>query len=139
MNGEKIYLLNNLSCPRCASMIEKKAGEVEGVNFASVDLVMKRLTLNHDGSVAPDKLLSDVRTLVKSIEPGINLIEITTGKAAQDSGEAEKYRSKELIRLIAGAAVYALGFNGCFTACRRLFVTWDFYFMPCYNRRRSVF
>ncbi len=111
MNGEKIYLLNNLSCPRCASMIEKKAGEVEGVNFASVDLVMKRLTLNHDGSVAPDKLLSDVRTLVKSIEPGINLIEITTGKAAQDSGEAEKYRSKELIRLIAGAAVYALGFT----------------------------
>lgn len=110
MSGERSFILENLSCPHCAASIEKKAVDINGVTAANVDLVMKKLTLTHDDSVEADKLKSYVEAVVKSVEPGINLVENSRGAVLDRNHKPKSIVSKELVRLIAGAAVYILGF-----------------------------
>jgi Cd2+/Zn2+-exporting ATPase len=110
MSGERSFILENLSCPHCAASIEKKAVDINGVTAANVDLVMKKLTLTHDNSVEADKLKSYVEAVVKSVEPSINLLETSHGAEFGRKHKPESFVSKELIRLIAGAVVYILGF-----------------------------
>lgn len=99
------FVLENLCCSSCAAKIEKKAAGIESVTSASVDLVTKRLSLKHDGSVASESLEKEIKKIVKSIEPNVNVLSVESGKVSKN----EKF-PKELLKLILGALIYAAGF-----------------------------
>lgn len=102
---EKHFVLENLCCSECAAKIEKKAGKIESVSKASVDIVTKRLSIQHDGSVDSENLEEKVKSIVKSIEPDINVISTESGRK-----ETKEKFPQELLRLVTGAVVYAAGF-----------------------------
>lgn len=45
---KKIYLLEDLDCANCAARLESAVGRVEGVESASVNLLLQRLTVEID-------------------------------------------------------------------------------------------
>lgn len=107
MGVERSFLLENLTCPHCAAVIEKKAGAIEGVSEASVDIVTKKLILNHDTAVQPEKIKSAVESIVKSVEPDVRVVEALSSEPRE--AEEHGFFSSELVRLIAGAVIYAIG------------------------------
>lgn len=109
---EKVYVLENLTCPHCAAKIEEGALRMEGVRSATVDLMNRRLYLDADEARISKDIRRDIHHMVKRIEPEVDVLEEsgpvpTHGQADTEDGEADMRRDR--IRLIAGAAVYAAG------------------------------
>ncbi len=75
------YILEGLDCANCAAKIEKKVSEVDGVDSVTMNFVTKTLTF-HIGSINDlDTLTSQVKGIVKAIEPDV----IVREKAIQKS------------------------------------------------------
>lgn len=65
---KKNYRLNNLGCANCASKMEREIGKLEGVNSATVNFMMQKLTIDAvDESF--DDVMSSVQKIIKKIEP----------------------------------------------------------------------
>ncbi len=102
------YLLRGLDCPHCAAKIEQEAQKLEGVASALVNLAEQTLLLHCAVPVS----LDTVTGLVHRFEPDVDVSPAVAGKA--DDGERQddeesKARSR-LLRLCAGAALYAAAF-----------------------------
>ncbi len=65
---KKNYKLNNLGCANCASKMEREIGKLEGVNSATVNFMMQKLTIDavDEGF---DDVMSSVQKIIKKIEP----------------------------------------------------------------------
>lgn len=65
---KKNYRLNNLGCANCASKMEREIGKLEGVNSATVNFMMQKLTIDavDEGF---DDVMASVQKIIKKIEP----------------------------------------------------------------------
>lgn len=106
MVKERIFILKKLDCPDCAAKIEKKVSGIDGIKSASVDVISKRLALVCENNNSEDLIIS-VEAAVKSIDP---MIEFSALDKSENKNEEENSKS-ELIRLIAGILIYAVGFT----------------------------
>lgn len=105
---EKVYVLENLTCPHCAASIEESASHMAGVRHATVDLMSRRLYLDADETLISRDIGQDLYRMVKRIEPQVDVLEDGAHDGDDtDTGDADARRDR--IRLIAGAAVYAAG------------------------------
>lgn len=68
---KKELILEGLDCANCAAKIEKKVNEINGIDSASMNFVTKTLTLDVGNSDEIDPLLSQVRDIVKKLEPHV--------------------------------------------------------------------
>jgi len=111
--NKSIVMLEGLGCANCAAKMETEVKNLEGVKFASVDFVSKKLTLETDPSVSIPKLSEKIEGIVKKIEPDVKVIfEENTfkGKTKEnDNGVVEDSNKKEIIKLIIGGAIFAVG------------------------------
>ncbi len=65
---KKIYRLNDLGCANCASRMEREISKLEGVNSATVNFMMQKLTIDAvDESF--DDIMARVQKIIKKIEP----------------------------------------------------------------------
>ncbi len=65
---KKIYRLNDLGCANCASKMEREISKLEGVNSATVNFMMQKLTIDAvDESF--DDIMARVQKIIKKIEP----------------------------------------------------------------------
>jgi len=112
-SNKSVIMLEGLGCANCAAKIETEVKNLEGVKFASVDFVSKKLTLETDPSVSIPKLSEKIEGIVKKIEPDVKVIfEENTfkGKTKEnDNGVVEDSNKKEIIKLIIGGAIFAVG------------------------------
>lgn len=114
---KKILILEGLGCANCAAKIEKEVKNLEGVKFASVDFVSKKLTLETNESSSIDKLSNQIESIVKKIEPDVKVIfeenasKDKTKENNKDNDEDEDGddNKKEIIKLVIGGAVFAVG------------------------------
>lgn len=117
--SKREYILEGLDCANCAAKIEKKAGELDGIDSATMNFVTKTLTLNASDANAMESLTSQVKQIVKALEPDVVVREKaaagnrkTTDLAAEghdhdhDHSHGGESGKKELIRLIGGAALF---------------------------------
>jgi Cu+-exporting ATPase len=59
--AEKSFAIEGMNCASCAAHVEKAAGKVEGITFASVNLATERLTVSFDErKVSPGKVIDAV-------------------------------------------------------------------------------
>lgn len=69
----KRYKMENLDCANCAAKMEARIKSIPGVEDASVNFTLQRLTLD-----APEEklgqLLPEVLKIVKAIEPDCSVI-----------------------------------------------------------------
>ncbi|MGN0171795.1 MAG: heavy metal translocating P-type ATPase [Acutalibacteraceae bacterium] len=113
---KQTWILKGLDCPHCSSEIEREVAGLEGVLSSSVNLVKQTLTVEADG-VEADALEKQVKTVVRKHEPDVAVLPFSKEKADAFKGkeEADEHQKRSnrlrLMRLIVGAAVYAVGFG----------------------------
>ena len=79
----KVYILEGLDCANCAAKIENKLSKMPGLSDVSVTYATKQLRFSAED---PDALLPQIREVVKSMEPDVEVAERTRGgKRAQAS------------------------------------------------------
>lgn len=104
-------MLEGLGCANCAAKIETEVSKIEGVKFASVDFVSKKLTLETNIDVNVSSLSETIECIVKKIEPDVKVIfEENRSKAkTKENDDDEDGNKKEIARLIIGGAIFAVG------------------------------
>lgn len=113
--NKNIIMLEGLGCANCAAKIETEVKNLEGVKFASVDFVSKKLTLETESSISIPKLSEKIEGIVKKIEPDVNVIfhgstfKDKTEENDNDEDEDEGNHKEELTKLVIGGAIFAVG------------------------------
>jgi Cd2+/Zn2+-exporting ATPase len=70
-SNKKVLILEGLGCANCAAKMEKEISGLEGVEFAAVDFVSKKLTLEISPKVNRSELNEKIEGIVKKIEPDV--------------------------------------------------------------------
>lgn len=83
---KRVYLLKGLTCPNCSAMIEKDAGELDGVHASSVNLMKQTLTVESD--VPAEYQLKRITEIVHNHEPDVEVSELNINEHAP-AGETE--------------------------------------------------
>lgn len=94
---EKVYSIKNLNCAHCASKIEEKIKNMDGIHSADIIFASKKLKVN--GNIN-SHTLSKINSIAHKIEPDVEFIEET-----ENLGEAFLLRGK-IASLLVGAALY---------------------------------
>jgi len=110
--NKSTIMLNGLDCANCAAKIEAEVKNLEGVGFASVDFVSKKLTMEADDSVSTSELREKIEGIVKRIEPDVKVTfeaDYSKAKIKENDEEDEDgdNRKKEIIKLVIGGALFA--------------------------------
>ena len=110
--NKSIVMLEGLGCANCAAKMEKEISGLEGVEFAAVDFVSKKLTLEISPKVNRSELNEKIEGIVKKIEPDVKVIfeeNNSKTKINENNEEEEGVNKKEIIRLVVGGAIFAVG------------------------------
>ncbi len=110
-SNKRVFMLEGLDCANCAAKIETEVCNIEGVKFASVDFVSKKLTLETISGTNVSSLNEAIEGIVKKIEPeGKVVFEGKSSKAVTKENDEDKDNNKkEIARLIIGGAIFAVG------------------------------
>ncbi|UZT81566.1 heavy metal translocating P-type ATPase [Caproicibacterium sp. BJN0003] len=111
---KKILILEDLDCANCAAKIETQIKGIQGVNDATVDFVSKKLEIKASDKKDLNRILGEITAIVKKIEPVVKVtfeensskVEI---KENDDEDEDGDDRKKEIIKLVIGGALFAVG------------------------------
>lgn len=68
----KTIKVSNLDCANCAAKVERALNKINGVNSASVNFFMQKITLDCDDSRVDD-VLRDVFRVCKKVEPDMQV------------------------------------------------------------------
>ncbi len=116
---EKIILnLDGLGCANCASKIETRSKNIQGIHNVILDFSRSRLTFEHDGDDS-DTLISQVKHIINTLEPDVKVTEyrLDTLKHANDShdhyhshgGAKGGHDYKALVRLGISLLLFIIG------------------------------
>ncbi|OLN30119.1 heavy metal translocating P-type ATPase [Desulfosporosinus metallidurans] len=114
-DNKRIVMLDGLGCANCAAKIETEVNNLEGVKYASVDFVSKKLTLATDANVSFPELSEKIEGIVKKIEPDVkvtfeeNNFKTKTKENDSDEDEEGDNRKKQITKLVIGGALFAVG------------------------------
>lgn len=70
---KRTYKLEELDCANCALKIENAIQKIEGVNFASVNFLTQKLTVDIDDGIF-DGVFNTVVKICKKIEPDMDIV-----------------------------------------------------------------
>ena len=68
----KTIRVSNLDCANCAAKVERALNKIDGVNNASVNFLMQKITLDFADDRA-DAVLQDVCRVCKKVEPDMQV------------------------------------------------------------------
>ena len=105
-------MLEGLGCANCAAKIEAEVSKIEGVKFASVDFVSKKLTLETNTGINISSLNETIEGIVKKIEPDVKVVfggNTSKANTKENDDDDEDNNKKEIARLIIGGAIFAVG------------------------------
>lgn len=101
---EKVFLLKGLSCPHCSAKIETAAVNLDFIKEAAVNLINQTLTITVDETYKGD-INTEIEKLVHTYEPDIKVSE----KSEDTGSDGDEENRTEMMSVITGAAVYAVG------------------------------
>ena len=106
------FILEGLDCANCATKIEKKVNEINGVSSATVNFSTKTLLIEVNKDKNVDNILKEMETVVKRIEPDVDVIEDTKAqKAGHDKIKNEKAMYKdEILKISIGGILFIASF-----------------------------
>lgn len=101
---EKVFSLKGLSCPHCSAKIETGAVNLDFIKEAAVNLINQTLTITVDEAYKGD-INTEIEKLVHTYEPDIKVSE----KSEDTGSDGDEENRTEIMSVITGAAVYAVG------------------------------
>ena len=69
---KKRFVLEGLDCANCAAKMEKKIGELDGVDSVSVNFITTKLVIDGEEDKM-DNIIKSAEKIVKKIEAGTKL------------------------------------------------------------------
>ena len=118
-NEKNAAILEGLGCANCAAKMETAINNLDGVTFASIDFVSKKLILETKPDTDFHELSEKIEGIVKKIEPDVKVVfgEKSTKPNTKsndtddddDDDEGGENRKKEIAKLIIGGAIFAVG------------------------------
>lgn len=79
----KELILDGLDCAHCAVKIQEKVNGISGVNQASMNFINKTLTIEIGSKNKFDEILSEIRKIVNTLEPSVNIKEKSISKSSK--------------------------------------------------------
>src|SRR5690554_3943138 len=101
---EKTFEITNLSCANCAANIEEALNKTEGVNFASINFLSKRLVISYSDSTKMNEMIDKTWVIMDKIEPGIK---ITPKKENNNDIHQDRMNKWHLFILLIGVLIFA--------------------------------
>lgn len=101
-DGVKTYIIEGLDCAHCAAKLEKEISEFENVEKATLAFATKQLKIYG----CDEDLTEKIQRTADAMEEGITVI--PKDKFA-GSDEEDDDGKKELIRILVGAGIFAIG------------------------------
>lgn len=95
-------ILEGLSCANCATKIEKEIKTLPGVKSASVDFVLKKLTLEVDNKLEFHKIFEKASKIASQIEPGVKVFE----ESHNEHDHSEGFNKLKMITFGIGIALF---------------------------------
>lgn len=116
-NEKNTAILEGLGCANCAAKMETAINNLDGVTFASIDFVSKKLTLETKPDTDFHELSEKIEGIVKKIEPDVKVVfgekstkpNTKSNDTDDDDDEGGENRKKEIAKLIIGGAIFAVG------------------------------
>lgn len=109
----KKLLLSGLDCAHCASKIEAKVQELDGVDQAHLNFIEKTLTIQFKDQALEAHILDSTEKIVKKLEPDVTVKEIskkTEAESTHKSNKKEKSFLMEHIEMIIAVILFAAAF-----------------------------
>lgn len=109
----KKLLLSGLDCAHCASKIEAKVQELDGVDQAHLNFIEKTLTIQFKDQTLEAHILDSTEKIVKKLEPDVKVKEIskkTEAESTHKSNKKEKSFLMEHIEMIIAVILFAAAF-----------------------------
>lgn len=109
----KKLLLSGLDCAHCASKIEAKVQELDGVDQAHLNFIEKTLTIQFKDQALEAHILDSTEKIVKKLEPDVTVKEISKKTEAENthkSNKKEKSFLMEHIEMIIAVILFAAAF-----------------------------
>ena len=70
---KKKFKLQDLDCANCAAKMEEAINKIDGVNDASVNFMMQKMTIDADDSKFDD-IMKEVVTVCAKVEPDCKIL-----------------------------------------------------------------
>ena len=70
---KKTFMLEDLDCAHCAAKMEDGIKKLDGVNSASVNFLLQKLTLDADDARF-EEILDKAAAIIKKVEPDCRLV-----------------------------------------------------------------
>jgi Cd2+/Zn2+-exporting ATPase len=105
-------MLNGLDCANCAAKIETEIKNIEGIKFASVDFVSKRLTWEAESNTNVPMLVEKIESIVKKIEPDVKIALVenpSKSEIEEKDDDDEEGHKKEIVELVIGGTLFVVG------------------------------
>lgn len=111
MGLRKELVLEGLCCPNCAAKIEDEINSIDGVKFATLDFITRKLTIEVYNSRNLRGIIEQASRIAVRIEANIEVLDIE--KVKDTSKEKNKFFRPQLLGIIVGAILFftALIFN----------------------------
>lgn len=77
------FILEGLGCANCAAKIERKVGQLKGVENASLNFMSKTLALEIEEVLKVEELIAATKKIVNSIEPDVVIKEKNSAKTGK--------------------------------------------------------
>ena len=72
---KKKFDLDEVDCANCAAKMETAIAKLPGVQSASVNFIMQKLTLEYDDDADYKKLMKQIRREVRRVDPDCEVLE----------------------------------------------------------------
>lgn len=68
---KKSYVVEGIDCANCAAKIENKINKIKGVNEATVNFMMSKMTIDAECDTEEEfeKIMNEVKSIYAKIEP----------------------------------------------------------------------
>lgn len=106
--NKKAFLLMGLDCTNCAARVEDQIKKIPGIKSARVNYPAKKLLVEMEKLQPTGDILENIKRKVQGIEPGIEVREIGAEDNDISPVEERTGERKEAVRLIIGAAFFAV-------------------------------
>ena len=70
---KKVYNLDEVDCANCAAKMQAAIEKIDGVNMASVNFILQKLTIDADEERF-EAILDEAQRLIRKIEPDCEII-----------------------------------------------------------------
>lgn len=70
---KKTYKLQDLDCANCAAKMQEAISKIQGVENASVNFMMQKLSFETTEELLPT-VLEDIKKAIAKVEPGCKLL-----------------------------------------------------------------